>query len=115
MTRCAYLISKMEGFGEPSAIPTVQNNPGDLRHGPNANHPKDDPNGIGWYQTAELGWQDLERQLEIYAARGLTLEQAIFKFAPPSENDSFTYLQFVSEGLGLPGDTPMREVLTVEA
>jgi hypothetical protein len=113
MTKLAELMSKMEGFGVPGAIPTVRNNPLDLRHGPNAAHPADDPDGIGYYATVELGWADGERQLRLYAMREMTLQEAIYEFAPPGENDSDSYLAFVVSGLGCAPDTPMAEALLI--
>jgi hypothetical protein len=50
VSKMAILMSHMEGFGVPGSIPTVRNNPLDLRHGPNASHPPDDPDGIGYNQ-----------------------------------------------------------------
>jgi len=96
----AIAMATMEGYGVPGAIPTLRNNPLDLRHGPNATHPPADPDGIGYYATPELGWQDAERQLRIFAERKFTLQQMIFEFAPPSDgNDSAEYLAFVCSDL----------------
>jgi hypothetical protein len=115
MTKLAHLISQMEGFGIPGTIPTNRNNPGDLRHGPNAQHLGGDPNAVATYMTAELGWQDLERQLRLYAERGMTIQQAVYCFAPPTENNSAAYLKFVCDGLGLAPNTPMTQALELQA
>jgi hypothetical protein len=113
-TKLALLISQMEGFGKPGAIPTVRNNPGDLRHGPHAKHYEGigigEYNSIGWYDTVELGWSDLERQLTLYAMRGLTLDKLVMLYAPPTENDSENYLRFLCEGLGYPYQVPMDNI-----
>lgn len=115
-SRLAQLIAKQEGFGVPGAIPTLRNNPGDLRHGPNASHLPGAPNDVGWYVSVDLGWADLERQLKLYAGRGLTLEQAIYEFAPPSDgNDSLEYLNFVCTGLGLGPSVSVMIALEVPA
>lgn len=105
MTLLARLIAKEEGFGIPGALPTRNHNPGDLRHSPHSQHP-DDPNAIGVIDTDADGWADLERQLRIYAERGLTLVQLVEVYAPPDENDTARYLKFVCDGLGMgPGAT----------
>lgn len=100
MTKLARLIAKEEGYGEPGAIPTTHNNPGDLRHSPHSTHPVDKPNAIGQIDTPEEGWADLERQLQIYAKRGLTLRQMVEIYAPPSDgNRTEQYLRDLLVGL----------------
>jgi hypothetical protein len=111
MSKLARLIAQEEGYGIPGDIPTRDNNPGDLRHSPHSFHPADAPDAIGQIDTAADGWADLERQLQLYAQRGLTLQQAIYEFAPPEENDSAQYLKYVCDGLGLPATATVTEAL----
>lgn len=112
MTKLAVLISKEEGFGIPGSLPTRDNNPGDLRHSPHSFH-LGDPNAIGQIPTPEEGWEDLEHQLNLFAARRLTLEQAIYEFAPPTENDSERYLAYVCNGLGCTPQTLVADALEI--
>lgn len=112
MSKLARLISQEEGYGIPGSVPTRDNNPGDLRHSPHSEHPGD-PNAIGVIDTPQDGWADLERQLVIFADRGLTIRQAIYAFAPPTENDTERYLNFVCKGLGLPDNAPVSEALKI--
>jgi hypothetical protein len=98
VSRLAQLIAREEGYGIPGTVPTRDNNPGDLRHSPHSFH-SGDSNAIGQIDTPADGWADLERQLDLYAGRGMTLEQAIYEFAPPSENNSAEYLAYVCSGL----------------
>lgn len=109
----ASLVAQEEGYGIPGAIPTTHNNPGDLRHSPHSDHSADAPNAIGQIDTPQNGWSDLERQLEIYAAHSMTLRAAIYAFAPPTENNSEKYLQFVCDGLGCSPDIPVSEALKI--
>lgn len=123
MTRLAQLIARMEGFGQPGAIPTTHNNPGDLKHSPHSTHPGD-PNSIGMIDTPEHGWEDLERQLRLYAERNLTL-QDLFGGHPPDvaaiyapsgdRNNPAEYLEFVCDGLALPPETPVSVALEIMA
>jgi hypothetical protein len=114
VSRLAQLISKEEGFGIPGAIPTVRNNPGDLRHAPNTSHDGEGSNDIGIEPNVEDGWADLERQLQLFADRGMTLRAVIYAFAPPSENDSEQYLNFICTGLGnVSPDMPVSEALRI--
>ncbi len=111
MTKLARLISQEEGYGKPGAMPTRNNNPGDLRHSPHSTHLASAPDGIGQIDTPSDGWEDLERQLQLYADRGLTLQQAIYEFAPPQENNSAQYLKYVCDGLNLPESATVAEAL----
>lgn len=112
MTLLARLIAKEEGFGIPGAIPTTHNNPGDLRHSPHSEHATDSPNSIGQIDSIEDGWEDLERQLRLYADRGLTLRDMIINYyAPEGENDSERYLAFICQGLNLPDIATVAEAL----
>jgi hypothetical protein len=114
MSKLAHLIAQREGFGIPGAIPTRDNNPGDLRHSPHASHAGEGSNAIGIIDTLADGWADLERQLQLYAKRGLTLRDMIINYyAPANENDSEAYLQFVCAGLGVSPETSVTEALEV--
>lgn len=55
--RIAQAISVAEGYGIPGAIPTVRNNPGNIRDNSLPGAP------VGTYQTAEDGWNALYRQV----------------------------------------------------
>jgi len=109
-----------EGFGKINpdgtlTVPTRDNNPLDLRHSPHASHAGEGPNDIGIIDTIQDGWADAERQLQIYAQRGMTLQSMIAIFAPPAENNTSAYLEFVCNGLGMPPDTPVAQALTIPA
>jgi hypothetical protein len=111
MSKLAELISKMEGFGIPGAVPTRDHNPGDLRHSPHSSHEGEGSNDIGIIDNDADGWADLERQLQLYADRQMTLRAAIYAFAPPSQNDTEDYLDFVCQELGCTADTPVSQAL----
>ena len=111
MSRLARLIGQEEGYGIPGAVPTTHDNPGDLRHSPHSFHAADAPDAIGQIDSVTDGWADLERQLQLYADRGLTLQQAIYEFAPPAENNSAQYLKYVCDGLNLLETATVAEAL----
>lgn len=114
-SRLAQLISQYEGFGRPGAIPTLRHNPGDLRHAPHASHEGLPSDAIGMEPSDSLGASDLEHQLTLYAARGLTLQTMIHEYAPPSENHTDFYLRFITEGLDLPATTTITDALAIHA
>jgi len=99
MSKLAQLIAQEEGFYVPGTIPYDRNNPGDLRHSPHSFHPPGDPDGIGQIDTIADGWADLERQLQLFAGRGLTLEQMIYEYASPPSNNTAEYLAYICSGL----------------
>ena len=116
MTKLAHLIAQREGFFVAGTLPQRRNNPGDLRHSPHSSHEGIGPDDIGIIDTVEHGWEDLERQLQLYAQRGMDLGAAIYSWAPPTENDSAGYLEFVLDGFGgqFTADSPLPEVLAVQ-
>src|SRR5277367_358231 len=87
VTKLAEAIAHEEGFYVTGSVPQRDNNPGDLRHSPHSFHTGSDPDGIGDIPTVADGWADLERQLQLYAARNLTVAQAIGEYAPPSDDN----------------------------
>lgn len=61
----ASAIASAEGYGVPGAIPTVNNNPGDLRGWPGV---PTDSAGYSVFPTAAAGWAALDQQLATIAA-----------------------------------------------
>lgn len=104
----------MEGFGIPGALPTRNNNPGDLRHAPGETHPDGEPDAVGSFATPEEGWAALERQIQLDADRGLTLRAFVYTYAPPSKNDSQQYLDFLCAQTNCGPETPLFEILKGE-
>lgn len=114
MSKLARLIASEEGFNVEGSVPQRFHNPGDLRHSPHSRHDPAHSDGIGQIDNDADGWADLERQLGLYATRGLTLRQMIVDYyAPTNENNSEQYLAFVCGGLGLPDDTPVSLALEI--
>lgn len=132
MTRLAQLIAQEEGFFKSGSLPARRNNPGDLRHSPHSSHDGIGANDIGKIDTLADGWADLERQLVIDSARLVdedpvtkapvpahyaTLRDAIYSWAPPTENNSAGYLDYVVGGFGgvVDANTQLSRVLEIPA
>jgi len=118
MTKLACLIAKEEGFFKSGTLPARNHNPGDLRHSPHSLHDPAAPDAIGDIDDDADGWADLERQLQIDAGRGWNLEQGIYSWAPPGDdNDTARYLSDVIAGFGgaVTAETPLTQVLEIEA
>ena len=113
MTRLAYAISLEEGFNIPSSIPLRRNNPGDLRHSPHSSHEGIGKDDVGKIDTLQHGWEDLDHQLSLYAKRGLTLEEMVAIYAPPSDhNDTRGYLNGLCKNLGASPSVLVEKYLT---
>lgn len=95
MSKLAVAIAHEEGFYIPGSVPNRDHNPGDLRHSPHSFHTADKPDAIGVIDNDSDGWNDLNRQLQIYAERGMTIQAMVYEYAPESENDSAAYLAYV--------------------
>jgi hypothetical protein len=116
MTKFVKLCATEEGFWKSGSVPMRNHNPMDLRHSPHSRH-DEDPNGIGVIDSDVHGFEDAERQAQLWATRGFTLKQAIYTLAPPNENNTEQYLDFVISGFGglVDENTSMRQVLEIQA
>ncbi len=63
----------------------------------------------GW-PSYEESFEGLMRQIRLDASRGLTLEQFIYKYAPPTENDTERYIADVSMWTGIPPGVPLSSL-----
>lgn len=109
----ARAIAKAEGYGQPGAIPTVANNPGDLKIPGWSGQTLG--SGISVFTTRNDGWDRLYRQLELIVA-GLstqyTLNDTITSMARKwTATDPTTWALIVSSTLGVSSDTPLSQVL----
>jgi hypothetical protein len=82
-----------------SRLSYVNNNPANLRFAGQTGASKGE-GGFARFETPEAGIQALQNQIKLDASRGLTLSQFINKFAPPSENDTQTYIKQVQQMTG---------------
>jgi hypothetical protein len=113
MSKLGEVIAKEEGYGIPGTLPTRDNNPGDLRHSPHSFHTAAAPNAIGQIDTPQDGWDDLELQLKEYAARGMTIQEVVYEYAPPNENNTPGYLEYVCTNVPCNPDDSVAEILMI--
>jgi hypothetical protein len=104
--RIAQAIARAEGYGVPGAIPTVRNNPGNIKG----------PDGvIRTYSTPEEGWQALYRQVLLMLtgeSRFYKPEMTIAEIARiyTGEAQFMNWARNVSRVLGVTPDTRLRDV-----
>lgn len=82
-------------------LPQRNNNPLNLKFAGQTESTGPDDKGFAIFPTPMAGWRAAHAQIKLDMSRGLTLKQFIFKFAPPNENDTNAYLQFICEKLGV--------------
>lgn len=70
--------------------------------------------GFESFSSPEQGARAMFKNLNSYAksAPDMTMADAIAKWAPPSENNTNNYVKFVAENANLPGNLPLREILS---
>lgn len=127
--RVCQAFAKAEGWNVPGAIPTTHHNPLDLRHAPGMTHEPGEADSIGSEPTDEEGWLVADRQVTLWAERGLSLGRAIDTqlgivrdaggavVSNVDNNNVETYqrvvLSFFDSSITL--NTPMNDVLKVPA
>lgn len=74
-------------------------------------------NGFETFGTPQQGANAMAANLQAYikANPGMTVAQAIAKWAPPNENDTDLYIRQVAEGTGINPAMPLAEVMKDQA
>jgi hypothetical protein len=95
-------MARQEGFYAAGSRPERNNNPGDIEDGKFARaHGATGTDGrFAIFPDSATGFAAM-RALLLSAYRGLTIQQALNKYAPPVENDTNTYLEHVCEWANL--------------
>lgn len=116
-------VAQYEGFGPPAHRATRNNNPGDIEWGafarmygatrieeiPQQFAAKEQPR-FAYFPSVDMGFEAMKHLL----ARdyvGMTVSQMLNKYAPPSENNTQLYIDFVCEKCLCTPDTPISKVL----
>lgn len=108
-------ISTAEGFFTTGpSLPKRNNNPGDLRSAPWLAHAPISE-GFVHFSTPAQGIAGLYHQVALDIARGASLKQLIYKWAPPSENNTSNYLTETARRVGIIDvDQPLQNFLEIE-
>src|ERR1035437_3431962 len=103
-------IATMEGFNTSGTIAQRNNNPGNLRYAANQVGTENTVNGtFATFATPQDGWDALTNYINNNS--GMTLRDFIYKYAPPSENNSSSYLSYISGQLGIGVEETLGSVL----
>lgn len=111
-------IAHIEGFYTVGSRPNRNNNPGDIQYGSFAKmngadrieegveHPR-----FAHFPTPEVGFAALHALLSGPTYSGLTIEDAIDRYAPPSENQTSSYVDYVCHQCGCQKTDLVKDVL----
>ena len=97
---------------QPSGLPQLakrNNNPGNLKMSSERDGMIGDK-GFVKYPTPEEGLRNVEMQIRTDQFRGLTLEEFVYKYAPPIENDTEKYLDQLSRKLDATRNIPLKYI-----
>jgi hypothetical protein len=114
--RFAEAIAKAEGFGVPGKIPTVRNNPGNLKI---PGRPTGGVNpDITTFATPEEGWEALRKQIRLIASgdsRFYNVNMTLLEMAQiwVGEAGFRNWSRNVSIALGMPESATIAQVLAV--
>jgi hypothetical protein len=88
------------------------NNPGNIEYGDfaKANGAVGQDGRFAIFPTSEAGFRALSTLLTGQSYRTLTLDAAIARYAPPSENDTAAYQAAVRAAVGVSGDTRLSSL-----
>lgn len=96
-----------------SRLAYTNNNPGNLRFVGQRGATRGE-NGFAKFASPEDGYIALKKQIDLDKSRKLTLKAFIEKYAPPTENDTDTYIRQMAKRLGINETTLISEVDTEE-
>lgn len=77
------------------------NNPINLKFAGQTEATGKDGQGFAIFPNPPAGWRAAHAQINLDKSRNLTVKEFLFKFAPPSENDTNNYLGFICNSLAV--------------
>lgn len=110
----ASAIATQEGFFRAGSLPFRDANPGDIRSAPWLQHPAV-IDGFWKAPSVESGIAGLYHQIALDIARGMSLRDLIYTWAPPSDgNKTEVYIHNVMEMTGISSMTvPLQNLLEI--
>jgi hypothetical protein len=94
---------------QSSRLAYANNNPGNLKFVGQAGASMGE-GGYAKFETTNDGVMALHKQVQIDAARGLSVSEMIYKYAPPSENDTELYIAQLTKALDVRRDTKVAGI-----
>jgi hypothetical protein len=105
-------IAQMEGYNVPGSIAQRYNNPGNLRYAPTESGSANTASGtFATFDTPQDGYAALQSYIESKASSGMSFRDFIYMYAPPTENNTSNYLNFVTGQLGVGADDSLASLV----
>jgi len=106
----AAAIQQQEGY-YPGSLAYINNNPGNLIYAGQAGATQGQ-GGFAKFPDYNTGYQALLNQIQLYASRGMTIQQMMNMYAPAGQggNDPVLYAQNVSAAVGATPDTVLTDI-----
>lgn len=127
LDQIAAAIQKVEGYYPPGSvvggvsypngsIAYRNNNPGNLNYVGQAGATGADANGYAIFPDYATGYAALINQIQIDANKGMTLQQLIYSWAPPTgdprgNNNTSAYVQTVSNATGIAPNASVSDAI----
>lgn len=103
-------IATLEGYKKTGTIADRQKNPGNLMYIGQKGATKG-TKGFAIFPSHQIGWQALRSQILRDAGRGKTLQQFIYGYAPPTQNNTAQYLRSVTAALRTTPTTQLSKAI----
>lgn len=104
-------IARYEGFYKKGTISQRLNNPGNLIYVGQKGATKVPGSRFAKFNTPQDGWDALKGQISLDSSRGHTLTSFMGKYAPPKENNTKLYIQYLSHITGIPSNGLLKKYL----
>lgn len=93
-------IANMEGYNVSGSIAQRYNNPGNLRYAPTQSGTASTASGnFATFNDSNQGWSALQDYINNNS--NMSLRDFIYQYAPPTENNTSNYLNYVADQMGV--------------
>ena len=110
----AQTIQTQEGY-YPGSLAYINNNPGNLIYASQSGATQGS-GGFAKFPDYSTGYQALLNQIQLYASRGMTIQDMMNVYAPAGQgsNDPTAYAATVAASLGVSPDTPLTDLRNMQ-
>lgn len=110
----AQAIQQQEGY-YPGSLAYTNNNPGNLIYAGQSGASQG-ASGFAKFPDYSTGYQALLNQIQLYASRGMTIQDMMNVYAPAGQgsNNPVAYATTIAASLGVSPDTPLTDLRNMQ-